>query len=188
MTDVFEGSLIRVFRRLQELIRQMSMGAFAVSLLSLHPYRSLTLFLICSTETAAKAIGSEELEKKFLDSLACLERQSSVAFAASLVRSLLSPFKRPVADDTFLDLAVPLSGLLLLLVCSVIPCSCTVVIPRSRTAREEVCEGQRERSCFFIQATLSPTRSSHHFFELFNHASNDSTPGCSSLTFARSTL
>ncbi|GAA5989430.1 hypothetical protein JCM5350_000703 [Sporobolomyces pararoseus] len=58
MTDVFEGSLIRVFRRLQELIRQMSM--------------------------AAKAIGSEELEKKFNDSMACLERQSSVAFAASL--------------------------------------------------------------------------------------------------------
>ncbi|GAA5965554.1 hypothetical protein JCM8115_001572 [Rhodotorula mucilaginosa] len=58
MTDVFEGSLIRVFRRLQELIRQMSM--------------------------AAKAIGSEELEKKFNDSLACLERPSSVAFAASL--------------------------------------------------------------------------------------------------------
>lgn len=26
MTDVFEGSLIRVFRRLQELIRQMAMG------------------------------------------------------------------------------------------------------------------------------------------------------------------
>ncbi|BGP51272.1 ATP-dependent RNA helicase mtr4 [Rhodotorula kratochvilovae] len=58
MTDVFEGSLIRVFRRLQELIRQMSM--------------------------AAKAIGSEELEKKFNDALACLERPSSVAFAASL--------------------------------------------------------------------------------------------------------
>lgn len=58
MTDVFEGSLIRVFRRLQELIRQMSM--------------------------AARAIGSEELEKKFNDSLKCLERQSSVAFAASL--------------------------------------------------------------------------------------------------------
>ncbi|BGP19510.1 hypothetical protein JCM10213_006330 [Rhodosporidiobolus nylandii] len=58
MTDVFEGSLIRVFRRLQELIRQMSM--------------------------AAKAIGSEELEKKFNDSLACLERPTSVAFAASL--------------------------------------------------------------------------------------------------------
>lgn len=59
MTDVFEGSLIRVFRRLQELIRQMSM--------------------------AAKAIGSEELEKKFNDSLECLERHNSVAFAASLV-------------------------------------------------------------------------------------------------------
>ncbi|GAA5841393.1 hypothetical protein JCM5353_007119 [Sporobolomyces roseus] len=58
MTDVFEGSLIRVFRRLQELIRQMAM--------------------------AAKAIGSEELEKKFTESMACLERQSSVAFAASL--------------------------------------------------------------------------------------------------------
>lgn len=62
MTDVFEGSLIRVFRRLQELIRQMAM--------------------------AAKAIGSDELEKKFNDSLACLERQSSVAFAASLVSLL----------------------------------------------------------------------------------------------------
>lgn len=30
MTDVFEGSLIRVFRRLQELIRQMAMAAHAV--------------------------------------------------------------------------------------------------------------------------------------------------------------
>ncbi|KAL8278381.1 hypothetical protein RQP46_009273 [Phenoliferia psychrophenolica] len=58
MTDVFEGSLIRVFRRLQELIRQMAM--------------------------AARAIGSEELENKFEESLKCLERQSSVAFAASL--------------------------------------------------------------------------------------------------------
>jgi ATP-dependent RNA helicase DOB1 len=58
MTDVFEGSLIRVFRRLQELIRQMAL--------------------------AAKAIGSEELEQKFNDALGKLERQSSVAFAASL--------------------------------------------------------------------------------------------------------
>lgn len=32
MTDVFEGSLIRVFRRLQELIRQMSMGTSPDSL------------------------------------------------------------------------------------------------------------------------------------------------------------
>lgn len=39
-TDVFEGSLIRTFRRLQELIRQMAM--------------------------AAKAIGNNELEDKFL--------------------------------------------------------------------------------------------------------------------------
>lgn len=32
MTDVFEGSLIRVFRRLQELIRQMSMGTSSLAL------------------------------------------------------------------------------------------------------------------------------------------------------------
>lgn len=32
MTDVFEGSLIRVFRRLQELIRQMAQGARKVPL------------------------------------------------------------------------------------------------------------------------------------------------------------
>lgn len=41
MSDVFEGSLIRAFRRLQELIRQMAM--------------------------AAKAIGNTELEDKFLN-------------------------------------------------------------------------------------------------------------------------
>lgn len=39
MTDVFEGSLIRVFRRLEELLRQMAQ--------------------------ASKAMGSEELESKF---------------------------------------------------------------------------------------------------------------------------
>jgi len=58
MTDVFEGSLIRTFRRLQELIRQMAM--------------------------AAKAIGNAELEEKFIQSLACLERPSSVVFNPSL--------------------------------------------------------------------------------------------------------
>ncbi|KAK4046327.1 ATP-dependent RNA helicase mtr4 [Microbotryomycetes sp. JL201] len=58
MTDVFEGSLCRVFRRLQELIRQMAM--------------------------AARAIGSQELEQKFESSLEMLERTNSVAFAASL--------------------------------------------------------------------------------------------------------
>jgi ATP-dependent RNA helicase DOB1 len=39
MTDVYEGSLIRLFRRLEELLRQMAQ--------------------------AAKTMGSEELEKKF---------------------------------------------------------------------------------------------------------------------------
>ncbi|KAH8922563.1 antiviral helicase [Atractiella rhizophila] len=57
-TDVFEGSLIRAFRRLQELLRQMSM--------------------------AAKAIGNEELENKFQASLTCLERKNSVVFNPSL--------------------------------------------------------------------------------------------------------
>ncbi|KAI9625335.1 hypothetical protein H4Q26_016358 [Puccinia striiformis f. sp. tritici PST-130] len=54
MTDIFEGSLIRCFRRLQELIRQMS--------------------------CAAKSIGNEELETKFTQSLDCLERPSSVVY------------------------------------------------------------------------------------------------------------
>jgi superfamily II RNA helicase len=39
MTDVYEGSLIRLFRRLEELLRQIAQ--------------------------AAKVMGSEELEKKF---------------------------------------------------------------------------------------------------------------------------
>jgi len=74
MTNVFEGSLIRTFRRLQELIRQMAM--------------------------AAKAIGNSELEQKFTKcmcfnvagpattkltynsptALECLERPHSVVF------------------------------------------------------------------------------------------------------------
>lgn len=58
MSDVFEGSLIRVFRRLQELLRQMAM--------------------------AAKVIGNTELEEKFIQSLTKLERQSSVVFNPSL--------------------------------------------------------------------------------------------------------
>ena len=58
LTDVFEGSVIRAFRRLQELIRQMTM--------------------------AAKAIGNTELEEKFTESLAKLERQSSIIFSPSL--------------------------------------------------------------------------------------------------------
>ncbi|MBW0536930.1 hypothetical protein O181_076645, partial [Austropuccinia psidii MF-1] len=58
MTDIFEGSLIRCFRRLQELVRQMVL--------------------------AAKSIENIELEEKFKKSLECLERPSSVVYNPSL--------------------------------------------------------------------------------------------------------
>lgn len=48
MTDVYEGSLIRVFRRLEEALRQMAQ--------------------------ASKVMGSEELEKKFEESLSKVKR------------------------------------------------------------------------------------------------------------------
>lgn len=48
MTDAYEGSLIRLFRRLEELLRQMA--------------------------EAAKVMGSEELAKKFDDSLKMIRR------------------------------------------------------------------------------------------------------------------
>ena len=48
MTDVYEGSLIRVFRRLEELLRQMAQ--------------------------ASKIMGSDELEKKFEESLSKIRR------------------------------------------------------------------------------------------------------------------
>ncbi|ETN46248.1 uncharacterized protein HMPREF1541_00432 [Cyphellophora europaea CBS 101466] len=48
MTDVYEGSLIRTFRRLEELLRQMA--------------------------EASKAMGSEELEKKFTEALGKVRR------------------------------------------------------------------------------------------------------------------
>ena len=48
MTDVYEGSLIRVFRRLEEALRQMAQ--------------------------AAKVMGSEELERKFEESLTKVKR------------------------------------------------------------------------------------------------------------------
>ncbi|KAE8270083.1 hypothetical protein A4X09_0g2242 [Tilletia walkeri] len=57
-SDVFEGSIIRAFRRLSELIRQMV--------------------------AAAKAIGNAELEGKFESSLALLEREASIIFSPSL--------------------------------------------------------------------------------------------------------
>jgi ATP-dependent RNA helicase DOB1 len=48
MTDVYEGSLIRVFRRLEEALRQMAQ--------------------------AAKVMGNDELEKKFEESLTKVKR------------------------------------------------------------------------------------------------------------------
>ncbi len=48
MTDVYEGSLIRLFRRLEELLRQIAQ--------------------------AAKVMGSDDLEKKFEESLKKVRR------------------------------------------------------------------------------------------------------------------
>lgn len=48
MTDVYEGSLIRLFRRLEELLRQIAQ--------------------------AAKVMGSEELEQKFTAALELVRR------------------------------------------------------------------------------------------------------------------
>lgn len=48
MTNAYEGSLIRLFRRLEELLRQMAQ--------------------------AGKVMGSEELSKKFEDSLNKIKR------------------------------------------------------------------------------------------------------------------
>ncbi|KAF8056903.1 rRNA-processing arch domain-containing protein [Lyophyllum atratum] len=58
LTDQFEGSLIRVFRRLGELLRQMAQ--------------------------AAKVIGNEELRQKFEKASEMLERPNSVIFCSSL--------------------------------------------------------------------------------------------------------
>ncbi|KAG0244204.1 ATP-dependent RNA helicase mtr4 [Actinomortierella wolfii] len=56
MTDVFEGSIIRAFRRLEELLRQMS--------------------------AAAKSIGNTELENKFAGAIVLIKRD--IIFASSL--------------------------------------------------------------------------------------------------------
>lgn len=48
MTEIYEGSLIRLFRRLEELLRQMAQ--------------------------AAKVMGSEELATKFEESLSKIKR------------------------------------------------------------------------------------------------------------------
>ncbi|MCO5599930.1 hypothetical protein L7F22_054037 [Adiantum nelumboides] len=58
LTDIFEGSIIRAFRRLAELIRQM--------------------------EQAANAIGNTELKEKFEAARSKLEREKSIIFSPSL--------------------------------------------------------------------------------------------------------
>jgi ATP-dependent RNA helicase DOB1 len=58
LTDQFEGSVIRVFRRLGELLKQMAQ--------------------------AAKVIGNGELREKFEKSSEMLERPNSVIFCSSL--------------------------------------------------------------------------------------------------------
>ncbi|WVQ83968.1 hypothetical protein IAT38_006113 [Cryptococcus sp. DSM 104549] len=63
LTDIFEGSIIRCFRRLQELIRQMGQ--------------------------AAHAIGNTELEQKFEKSMELLERPNTVVFNPSYVKSIM---------------------------------------------------------------------------------------------------
>jgi len=56
MTDVFEGSIIRCMRRLEELMRQLS--------------------------AAAKGIGNTQLEQKFAEGISKIKRD--IVFAASL--------------------------------------------------------------------------------------------------------
>ncbi|KAG0347735.1 ATP-dependent RNA helicase mtr4 [Podila humilis] len=56
MTDAFEGSIIRAFRRLEELLRQLA--------------------------TASKSIGNTELESKFAAGIICIKRD--IIFASSL--------------------------------------------------------------------------------------------------------
>lgn len=58
MTDQFEGNVIRVFRRLGELLRQMTQ--------------------------AAKVIGNAELQEKFQKASEMLQRPNSVIFCSSL--------------------------------------------------------------------------------------------------------
>lgn len=58
LTDQFEGNLIRVFRRLGELLRQMTQ--------------------------AAKVIGNSDLQEKFQKASEMLERPNSVIFCSSL--------------------------------------------------------------------------------------------------------
>ena len=56
LTEMFEGSIIRVIKRLEELLRQAA--------------------------SAAKSVGDDALEKKFNDGIAMIKRD--IVFAASL--------------------------------------------------------------------------------------------------------
>jgi ATP-dependent RNA helicase DOB1 len=56
LTDMFEGTIVRAIRRLEELLRQLAL--------------------------AARAIGNTELEQKFKDGSAAIKRD--IVFAASL--------------------------------------------------------------------------------------------------------
>ncbi|KAI4270596.1 MAG: hypothetical protein L6R38_007080 [Xanthoria sp. 2 TBL-2021] len=74
MTDVYEGNLIRLFRRLEELLRQMAQ--------------------------AGKVMGSEELEQKFEQSLLKLTcRQVSYNLPTSAGRKRKAEDEEPSADD-----------------------------------------------------------------------------------------
>jgi len=66
MTDVYEGSLIRMFRRLEELLRQMAQ--------------------------AAKVLGNEELEKKFEESLSKVKRGELSGPTIEYANLPLTPF------------------------------------------------------------------------------------------------
>ncbi|RMD40390.1 hypothetical protein DV735_g4765, partial [Chaetothyriales sp. CBS 134920] len=85
MTDVYEGSLIRIFRRLEELLRQMS--------------------------EAAKVMGSEELQKRFEDALGKMStsphlshaRLTSTLVPHSRKRARPNSIGRPLSVDRLLE-------------------------------------------------------------------------------------
>jgi ATP-dependent RNA helicase DOB1 len=75
MTTVFEGSVIRCMRRLEELLRQMGQVRTCAVLRA-------ELTRCCSHGQASKAIGNTELEAKFADGISKIKRD--IIFAASL--------------------------------------------------------------------------------------------------------
>jgi ATP-dependent RNA helicase DOB1 len=80
MSDIFEGTIIRVMRRLEELLRQLAVVIFA-----LFPSSNIINITWCigwGGEQAAKSIGNTVLEEKFTAGIAKLKRD--IVFAASL--------------------------------------------------------------------------------------------------------